>query len=168
MLISRIYIDLDGVLADFDRGVKELGFDNHSSPLARPPDAYEAMWAGIRDCRHFYRDLKPCPRSIEMVEELYRDFGPRCEILTTLPHESKGIVQAKEDKLSWVRKHLSIPIKVNIVKRDQKINFCLRETDLLIDDHISNVNTWILCGGIGIHHISPERTLAAVRACVTG
>ncbi|MCD7827783.1 MAG: hypothetical protein LUG85_04540 [Clostridiales bacterium] len=48
----KVYFDLDGVLADFDRGVAELcKMRSHSQTVASTQDD-DAMWAAIREMEH--------------------------------------------------------------------------------------------------------------------
>ena len=91
------YVDMDGVLADFDRGLRELcGIEPLSVNEARSPEYEDAMWAAIRAVPHFYLSLEPMPGALEMFEQLSRREGARCEILTGIPKPRRGIVTAGE------------------------------------------------------------------------
>lgn len=62
----QLYLDCDGVLADFDRGAGEL--------LGMPPRAYErkygiaAFWRAIARHGDFYATLPLMPDAIELFE----------------------------------------------------------------------------------------------------
>ena len=58
--IENIYFDMDGVLADFDNGVRKLC---HMEPvpqnMERDPGYDDELWAHIRQVPHFYDLLDP-------------------------------------------------------------------------------------------------------------
>lgn len=155
-----IYFDMDGVLADFDRGLRELcGVEPLSVNEARTPEYEDAMWAAIRAVPHFYLALEPMPGAVEMFHQLSRREGARCEILTGIPKPRRGIVTAGEDKAEWVRRYLSPQVPCNIVLREEKPRFCKGPDWVLIDDTQANIAAWEAMGGTGILHCSPEETL---------
>lgn len=124
-MIERIYFDMDGVLADFDRGVRELC---NISPLTQGENHSEErddrMWKKIREVDHFYDRLEPMEGALKMFRIIYQKYGDRCEILTGIPKPKRGIVGAGEDKTLWVHRLLSEKMTVNIVYREEKKNFC--------------------------------------------
>lgn len=163
MTISKVYIDMDGVLADFDRGVEELaGVPRHDQSV-HDEEKVDAMWAAIRKVPHFYNRLELMPEAAEMFRKIYDEFGERCEILTGLPKPWRNIPNAAEDKTVWVKRLLSEDIKVNAVIREDKIRFCSDRGCVLIDDLKSNIKAWQKAGGTGILHTSPETTIVELK-----
>lgn len=163
MEVHKIYFDMDSVLADFDRGVQELG-QLPFSPRDIKTDAQDdEMWAAIRTVDHFYFRLEPMPGAIEMFREIYEKYGDRCEILTGIPKPKRGILTAGQDKIEWVRKLLSPDIVVNVVFAEEKGKFCTGPECVLIDDLERNIASWESCGGTGILHKSAEETLKLLR-----
>ena len=58
--IHKIYFDMDGVVADFDRGVLELC---HMFPLEQEistPEENDRLYEKMREVDHFYGNLKLC------------------------------------------------------------------------------------------------------------
>ncbi|MBM6991239.1 MAG: hypothetical protein I3I98_07610 [Mobilibacterium timonense] len=159
MEISKIYFDMDSVLADFKRGVSELCgiVPPEQCPGSKAED--DRMWEAIRDCNHFYDRLEFMPGAEEMLREIYSRYPGRCQILTGVPKPHRGIEGAGEDKTSWVRRKLSQDIPVNIVLREEKKNFVTGPGCVLIDDLEKNIREWEACGGTGILYVSPEETL---------
>ena len=104
MIIEKIYFDMDGVLADFERGVKEICKMNAPSQndKDRSRDLDEEMWRRVREIEHFYDELEPMSGAKELFDAVYTKYGDKCEILTGIPKPKRGIVNAAEDKKRWI------------------------------------------------------------------
>ena len=161
MIVEKIYFDMDGVLADFERGVKEICGVTPPSQNAKhhKPGEDDEMWERIKETKHFYDYLELMPGAKEMFDAVYDKFGDRCEILTGIPKPKRGIENAGEDKTIWVRRLLSKDIVINIVQREEKPQYCKGKGCILIDDMRRNIRDWIAEGGTGIIHTSAEDTL---------
>lgn len=63
MEVKKIYFDMDGVLADFAGGVRELCGMEPVSQNAKNKDSSEEdrMWKAIKDAGHFYDKLEILP-----------------------------------------------------------------------------------------------------------
>ena len=159
--VKKIYLDMDGVLVDFAGGVRSLcGLEPLSqNDKHRDRSMDDEMWKRIRECDHFYNHLKPLSGAEEMFDQIYWCFGTRCEILTGVPKPERGIVQATEDKIEWVRRVLSKDVKVNVVNWREKVEFCKGEGYILIDDSKKIVRLWNEAGGEGILHTSASETM---------
>ena len=159
-----IYLDMDGVLADFDRGVREFCHMESTSQNGKRDAKYDArMWEAIRGVEHFYDRLELMPGAKEMFDAIYGQYGDRCEILTAVPRPERGILTAGQDKIAWTRRLLSDRIRINIVLRKEKLQFCRDGNSVLIDDRERTIRDWRALGGTGILHTSPESTLEQLR-----
>jgi len=116
------------------------------------------MWETIREVGHFYDRLDLLPGAKELFDTVYGKYGDRCEILTGIPREERGIVTAKDDKINWTRRLLSETVKVQTVCRKHKINFCTGPETILIDDREKTITEWQEKGGTAILHTTPEET----------
>lgn len=160
----RIYLDMDGVLADFDRGVLELcHMKSYSQNGKWDPQYDDLMWAAMQKIDHFYDRLELMPDAKEMFDLIYGIYGDQCEILTGVPRPERGILTAGEDKISWMKRLLSPTVKVNIVLRKEKILYCKGPDSILIDDREKTILEWKEAGGTGILHTSPKATLDQMR-----
>lgn len=148
MITSRIYLDLDGVMADFDRHfVDYFGVDNKSMSDAE-------MWKMINGYDGFFRNLPPCEGAIEFFE-IIREFGPF--ILTACP--KSNYERAAVQKREWVKEHLSPWITVlPVLGGKNKKLFMHDKGDILIDDFEKNCNAWNEHGGTAILHKNFEET----------
>lgn len=153
---DRIYFDMDGVLADFDRGVAELaGFDKRHGQ-GECPEEDDLMWDAVRKVDRFYDRLEPIAGSIGLFCDLHALYGDRCEILTGIPTPRRGMPTSGEDKISWVRRFLPAGVTVNVVYRREKRNFCKGAGSVLIDDFSRNVSEWEDQGGTGILFVGAD------------
>lgn len=161
MTAEKIYFDMDGVLADFERGIRGLCHMEAPSQNGKQDEkADNLMWEAVRETGHFYDRLDLMPGAKEMFDRIFGKYGDRCEILTGIPKAKRGIVTAGEDKKNWMKRMLSDRIKVNIVYREQKPEYCKGKGCVLVDDLEKNIREWEEMGGTGILHVSAENTLA--------
>ena len=165
MEVEKIYFDMDGVLADFERGVKEIcGLTPSSQNEKHSKQGYDdEMWSKIKQTSHFYDHLELMPGAKELFDTVYTRYGKKCEILTGIPKPKRGIIYAAEDKIRWVRRLLSEDIKVNIVFREEKPQYCTGEECILIDDTERNIKEWKEMGGIGILNVDADSTMEKLR-----
>lgn len=122
MDVRAIYFDMDGVLADFVGGVRNLcGMEPpNQNDKKRSKKMDDEMWNRIRNVQNFYDKLVPLPGAIEMFKKVRGVYGAKCEILTGIPKPKRGITTAGEDKIKWVHRLLGEDIVVNIVLREEK------------------------------------------------
>ena len=159
--MAKIYLDMDGVLANFDQGVKDLC---HIKPAPQGTEKDkkkdDEMWDRIREVGRFYDKLEPMPGAEEMFRRIWAKYGKNgCEILTGVPKPKRNIPTAGDDKISWMKRLFSEEITVNIVYREDKPNYCKGKDCVLIDDLEGNIRDWEAMGGTGIHHKNAEKTL---------
>ena len=163
--VKKIYFDMDGVLADFERGIREIC---KVEPIAqdakeRYEEKEDIMWAKVKEAGHFYDMLEMMPGAKEMFDAVYEKYGDRCEILTGIPKPRREIFSASEDKVNWVRRLLSDNIIVNTVLRKEKQNFCTGKDCILIDDFTKNITEWTAMGGTGILFKNSEDALKQMK-----
>ena len=158
-MVEKIYFDMDGVLADFERGVRELcRMGPAPQGPAWVPRCDDAMWVEIQKVEHFYDRLELVPGAKDLFDQLHERYGDRVEILTGIPKPKRNIPDAGDDKTKWIHRLLGKDIKVNIVLREQKPEYCRSKDCILIDDFNENIDSWTACGGTGIQFVSAEET----------
>ncbi len=163
MDVRNIFFDMDEVLADFSRGVREIVGVETPPQDGKHKDEEDKMWTGIRDAGHFYDRLELVSGAKELFDEVYSKYGYKCEILTAVPKPKRNIPDAGDDKKKWVKRLLSDKIKVNIVTREEKPGYCKGKDCILIDDLPGNIEDWESTGGTGILFTAAENTLNALR-----
>ena len=179
---ALLFLDLDGVLADFDGGVvrvtgKQPGIfalrDGCSIHAVRVPAAACAvtdisdcaehqsaseMWRKLARSERFFATLGWTRGCGEVLWRSLAPFGP-C-ILTGLPRGT----WAEPQKREWCKKRLGAEVQVLCCLSKDKKSFaarCVREgrDAILVDDRLSNCEQWRSVGGIAVHHTSLEKTL---------
>lgn len=137
-----LYIDLDGVMADFD-GAFPLVFGLDHKSLAD-----DDMWHHINSHASFFRDLPPMTGAVEFFR-LVEHLNP--VILTACPEFNYPDVAAQ--KRAWVRAHLSHSCLVlPVLGGRHKPLFMHQVGDVLIDDWGKNCEAWNAAGGVAIKH----------------
>ena len=163
MQIEKIYFDMDGVLADFDRGIIELGKIAKVNQSKATPTTDDELWNAVRSVDNFYDKLEPVSGSVEMFRKLYSIYGDKCEILSAVPKPHRNIPSAREDKIKWVRRVLSDQVVINLVYRAEKQDFVKGKGCILIDDYQINIDEWISAGGTGILFESADKVLEKLK-----
>ncbi|MCR4611592.1 MAG: hypothetical protein K5644_06810 [Lachnospiraceae bacterium] len=165
---KKIFLDMDGVLADFNRGIKELCKMEPLDQTKSNNSDDDKMWEAVRNTQHFYDKLEIIPGSKELFDYLIGKYGNKVEILTGVPKEHRGIVTAGDDKIAWVRRLLSKDIVINIVHREDKPDYCKGKEYILIDDYSKNINEWEAIGGTGILFENAKQAKEQLSSIVNG
>lgn len=143
-----LYLDMDGVLADFDRAYMERWGTNPKT------EADSLVWSRIDGCHRFFRDMPPCEGAIEFFREV-EYLQPI--ILTACPRTNYA--QAAAEKRAWIRRHLSKTVMVlPVMGGINKPLFMHQPEDVLIDDYKKNIAAWEAAGGFGILHTDWDTT----------
>ncbi|NBF41055.1 MAG: hypothetical protein GVY14_11625 [Spirochaetes bacterium] len=165
-----IFVDLDGVLADFDRAVEEI---TGLPPSQQTP---RAMWPRLAGTRDFYANIPWMPDGPELWDRV-EPLNP--VVLTGLPRGN----WAKPQKLEWCRRELGPEVPVIACmsrEKSEKAREWLdthpaeagpggeqspggaRRVPLLIDDRASTREPWEAAGGVFIHHTSAEGSIRSL------
>lgn len=162
--MAMIYFDMDGVLADFNRGVHDL-CDMEPSDLNNPDETHDNnMWEEIRKVGDFYYQLRPIPGAVELFRKLHERFGSQCQILTGVPKPKRNIPNAGDDKKRWVCEYLGDDVIVNVVLTEDKKNYVKDKECILVDDMSKNICAWKKAGGTGVLFLNAaqaEKEIAA-------
>ena len=137
IVVKRVYIDLDGVLADFD-----LWKDAQPEITDDP-----SLWKAVSQISHFYGTLKPMPEAHRLMDYLQSLHIPLA-ILTGIPRKT-SIPTAEQDKAEWMLKNFG-HMEFNIGPYSQDKQNWSGPGLILIDDKPINIQQWEQKGGEGI------------------
>jgi hypothetical protein len=145
-----LFVDMDGVLADFDLGY-EAAFGIRPSIHADNVD-----WELVRQRKHFYLNLPPMP-DFQVLWSFIAPLKPI--VLTGVPF---SVLEAADNKRLWARRWLG-DTEVRACRSSEK---CLhaKPGDILIDDWEKYRRKWEKAGGIWITHTSAANTIAQLSA----
>lgn len=146
--ISHIYVDLDGVLADF-----HAGFDKDFGSV---PEA-KAKWQYIERTPGFYDSL-PWMEGAKKVWDHVCKTGLLVSILTGIPEGPLGNRSA-EEKAKWVARELGRDVEIITCLSKDKPSYS-GQGKLLIDDRLQK--GWEQVGGRQIVHRAVPETLLAM------
>jgi hypothetical protein len=139
----HLFLDCDGVLADFDAGAKAI--------LGMTPAAFEGrhgrgeFWKRLARAPNFYGDLPEMADAQELFAAV-KHLKPT--ILTGLPL-GKWAAPQKE---RWAANHFpEVPI-ITTMARQKHLH--MDPGDVLVDDRENHRHLWEDAGGIFIHHKS--------------
>lgn len=152
-----IYLDLDGVLADFDLGAGLiLGTDNiYKWEFIHGPKAF---WEKLDSYPNFFGSL-PLKNDAATLWNAVKKEKP--VILTALP--KMGAEEVERQKRAWVSRYLGEDVKVICCQTQDKPQFC-SPGDVLVDDRAVNREAWEALGGHYVLHTYSAGSVQLLRA----
>ena len=150
--MPQLYLDCDGVLADFDAGAEAI--------LGLKPRAFEQrynigkMWAKLAGAPDFYGTLPLMPGAMELFEAV-RHLNPI--ILTGLPRGNWAAGQ----KVRWAAEHFPGTRIITCMAVDKRKH--AKHGDVLVDDMLKHRQLWEEAGGVFVHHRTVPETLQELR-----
>ena len=148
----QIYCDMDGVLADFERGYEELtGINLKNDPNPEGKEFWDPISkAGVK----FWAGLKWMPDG----QELWDYIKPHTPKLLSAPSREES---SRIGKYVWVKN--KIPGTKLILRYADRKKELASPTSILIDDRKANIDSWEAAGGIGILHTSTTSTIEKLK-----
>jgi hypothetical protein len=150
--MRQLYLDCDGVLADFDKGATAI--------LGLPPKEFVErhglgrFWQTLARAPDFYFGLPLMGDAMELFDTV-RHLHPI--ILTGLPLGN----WAAEQKVRWAAKYFPGTRIITTLARDKRDH--AGEGDVLVDDQDRHQHLWVEAGGVFILHRSARESIAALQ-----
>lgn len=145
--MATIFLDMDGVVADFDKYANEiLGYSTPGGKRYPPDD-----WAKISANPRFYYELDSCPNAnllVDTVTDIAKLAGHDVKFLTAIPRNN-DVPWCFTDKIAWAQERWpNIPVWFGPYSNDKQVH-CV-PGDILIDDRDDNIYAWNAAGGYGL------------------
>ena len=151
--LPEIYCDMDQVLCDFIGG-----YENITGKDFAKVDK-EERWDAITSKKDFWHTLEWMPGAQRMWKLINKY---NANILSAYSNRDGN---SRPGKKSWLSKNAKPTGKVHLVMRADKKKYATTngKSNILIDDYMKNIKEWEAAGGIGIHHLSPTKTIAQLK-----
>ena len=153
-----LYLDMDGVLCNFDRAYRSLR--THATDGKR-------FRAAVMDYKIF-EDLEFMPDTQELLNYVTKLEGIHIEILTSMgTFETDQGNEAKRQKQKWLDKW-NIPYKANFVRSKEEKAKYAHDRAILVDDSPGCINPFVVKGGHGILHTKSFDTIQQIHDTIRG
>ena len=152
--MPQIFLDCDGVLADFDRVARQIF--SQDSRAAEKAVGSDEFWHRIRKTGAFYRNLPPVADAFE----LYRAVAHLHPIILT------GVPPggwSEPQKVEWAAEYFP-GVKIITCASKDKFLHMHKPGDILVDDYLRFKDLWEQAGGIFIHHLTAKQSIQALAA----
>jgi len=151
-----LYLDMDGVLADFHK--EYVKYDPNKSDRKK-------FRASVLE-HNIFEKLDFMPDTQELLNHVSKLNGVNIEILTSMgTHEPIQGAAARIQKQKWLNVH-NIPYKTNFVREKKEKAQYATPTSILIDDSIGCITPFNAAGGYGILHTKSSDTILALDSII--
>ena len=155
--ITKIYLDMDGVIADFNKRYKEL-YKMEPKEAENKKEFHKFFSEFIATQQFATLDLMP--DAVPLLNYLSKLNIPT-EILSSTSSEKRD-ADIRAQKLKWLQTH-NIGFKVNLVPGKRLKKDFSNANSILIDDTPVNIDQWRREGGVGILHTDTISTLGILK-----
>ena len=131
-----IYMDMDGVITDFDSGYK-----NKFNRDIFKDDSFTINQFCLQQ-PHFFRELPINQKGLELFNFLKNKYN-----IVFLTTPMKNMEYCKIDKIEWIRENIG---DYDVLFSDNKGDYVIDKKSILIDDMEHNLNSWTDAGGTSI------------------
>ena len=158
-----LYLDMDGVIADFFTGFAQKSGKDHWKNIANKEKAITELQG-----TDFFNTLDAFDTSEKLVNfaKAVGDWG-----INSSPLRGDRDNSAYWKRV-WLTRHFIMPNVENLIFTGQKENFAMDKIDgtanVLIDDKPDNVGRWTAKGGIGIRYQANEDSLVTLKQKLIG
>ena len=159
--MMKIYLDMDGVLADFFKGFANHFGKDHWKQIQNKEKSIQELQG-----TDFFNTLAPFPSTMELVNFVQTLVGDDNWGINSSPLRGDRDNSAYWKRV-WLTRHFIMPNVENLIFTGQKENFAMDKIDgtanVLIDDKPDNVGRWTAKGGIGIRYQANEDSLVTLK-----
>lgn len=166
-MIKEIFVDLDGVLADFNstfdrvNGLDAIAIHNMSDQemQKRRNLLYDTLPDFVE--KGYWVDLNPVS-DFELGVGFLRQLDIPIRILSSTSSIENLFEKVKSQKLQWLKTYNIEFEPIFVPGKKLKLSYA-QEGNILIDDSLDTIENWGAREGMGIHHMSWEKTIAELK-----
>ena len=146
--MSQIYVDMDGVVSDFDKAIVNIFGEEYSNKIA------DTFWKKTVVDNQVFRHMPPIPEGLSLVSQLRSDGHQVCFMTSTggMPHH----IDIAKQKLDWLSANSMGDLPVAFCMNTQGKGAYASPGAVLIDDRQKVLAAWRGNGGFGFQFI-PEQ-----------
>ena len=151
-----LYLDMDGVLCNFDKAYREFDPQKEDRKKFR---------SAVLDY-HIFETLEFMPDAQELLNHVSKLQHIDVQILTSMgTFDAQQGSAAKYQKMRWLDEK-NIPYKANFVRsKEEKAQYATPQS-ILIDDSIGCITPFSAKGGHGILHKSSKETISILNSTI--
>ena len=155
--VDKIYVDMDGVIADFHKRYSER---YRISPTeADALGQFGTLFVRFIKDREF-STLELMEDAVELLNFLNGMKQPKEILSSTARVENHSSISAQKDE--WLKFHNINYVQNFVPGKHLKYRFATPNS-IIIDDTKSVIDDWNNAGGIGIHHTDAKSTIAMLK-----
>jgi len=156
-----VYLDMDGVIADFSGGVEKLYGVSHWKQLTsdKSKDLRQDVIDRITGT-NFFETLPKFPSADPLIAMIKKFTGGKFSILTS-PLRGDHDNSAKWKKV-WINQNIEQPDETIVSGRKEKYATTKGTANILVDDRPINIQKWQDKGGYGILYQANKNSLSTI------
>ena len=155
-----LYLDMDGVIADFFGGLEKKYNTKHWKQIPKLEKSIIALQG-----TDFFNTLELYPSSMELVKFVQNLVGDDWGICSSPLRGDRD--NSAYWKRVWLERHFIVPTISNLIFAGQKEKYAVNRFDgkpnILVDDKPDNIARWNAKGGIGIRYQANECSLLELK-----
>lgn len=144
--MSKIYLDMDGVLANFFKKWEDVIGTSYKN--IKSQDEFIKLSDKHIKGTNFFLELEPFEHAFQLVENVTKIFNHKPNILSA--PIAGDIEHTIKMKTEWLGQHIGLNNLNDLIFTSDKHHYAKR--NILIDDHLPNLIKWAKAGGIGIKY----------------
>ena len=149
----KVYVDMDGVLADFFDAAARINKDRCVSWREMENRDINKALDRIRETPGFFLNLEPFAMANTLVGAVTNIAGG----YTILSSPLTGYKNCADEKIAWIEKNLAIQPDDIIITDDKPV---YAPGNVLIDDYGYNCKKWQKAGGFAVKYQADENPVA--------
>lgn len=153
--MAQLYLDCDGVLADFVSYTREHVFGGLKPPEWENIHGADKFWGAIKSHDRLYYKLPFMADAMELYDAV-KHLDP---IILTGCHEGD---YGREDKEQWVLEKFGASQRIITCESKHKAVYC-KPGDVIVDDWPRHRPVWEAAGGIWVHHENAKQSITELQ-----